>query len=541
MDGIARTHKFTSLDRKLANAVVVTAAGFALVVAAIFYTMELARSRDKMVVMINQLLDTVEYSSAIAAYTNNEQIALDVIQGLLRNDIVQEVAILGDQGLHSKHAKKPVSADTQRIERPLLSPFDNREVIGSIAVAPTGDYSLVEATHSALLSAINSFLLIALTTAIILWVFRHNILQPLTFVSNTMHEISAGEKQRIPPLMKHDNDELGRLVADINALLEFLEFEYLSERALREKIERIEHQLRNIFESTSAGLFQLDRQGKILTYNPTFLKFLTAQKPELNGNLSGYHFGEGFLEDAPVFEEMLEAAANSKLLVSNDLALRHQENAEQSRWVHCLLSRIDDPCGQVLFEGVIFDISSRVAKEKAIRYQAEYDALTGVLRRDSAERHLAESLLGPAHWPVVLMLLDLDGFKAVNDEHGHDAGDDVLVEVIQRFKRNIRMGDIIGRMGGDEFVIILNNCEPLDSGLSIAKKIVGAVRQPITLKNESTITIGISIGISSNRLPGVSPETILKAADEAMYKVKRRGKNGFAVNHGNGSVDVELL
>jgi methyl-accepting chemotaxis protein len=165
--------------------------------------------------MINQLLDTVEYSTAIAAYTNNEQIAKDVIQGLMRNDIVQEVIIDGDQGLHLTQAKEQTKTNVQEIKRPLLSPFDIRQVIGSISVLPRGDYNLVEATHSALLSAINSFLLIALTAVIILWVFRRNIVQPLTIVSNTLHEISAGEKQRLAPLLSHHNDELGRLVVDI--------------------------------------------------------------------------------------------------------------------------------------------------------------------------------------------------------------------------------------------------------------------------------------------------------------------------------------
>ncbi len=501
---------------------------------------ELARSRDKTKVMINQLLDTVEYSSAIAAYTNNEQIAKDVIQGLMRNDIVQEVSIIGDQGLHLEQAKEPIAGNSQKINRPLLSPFDNRQVIGSITVAPRGDYNLVEATHSAILSAINSFLLIVLTTAIILWVFRRNILQPLTIVSNTLHDISAGEKQRIAPLLKHHNDELGRLVIDINELLDVLESKFNNERTLREKIESIEKQLRNIFESTSAGLFQLDHQGKILTYNPTFLKFLVGSELQ-NDELTGNNFGETFLEDSKLFNDMIHAAMRSKSLVSNDLALRISKDTDEQRWMHCLLSSIDDPSGQVFLEGVIFDISTRIAKENAIRYQAEYDALTGALRRDSTERNLARFLDDPKQWPLVLMLMDLDGFKAVNDNYGHDAGDEVLVEVTQRFKNNIRATDVIGRIGGDEFVIILNKCEPINAELTIAKKIIQAIQEPIVLKSKQTVTIGVSIGMASNQLPGSTVETLMKAADEAMYEVKRQGKNGFAVNKGEGAINVEII
>lgn len=491
--------------------------------------------------MINQLMDTVEYSSAIAAYTNNLQIAKDVVQGLMRNDIVQEVTIVGDQGLHLEKAKVQAKGSTQKIMRPLLSPFDNRQVIGSITVLPRGDYNLVEATHSALLSAINSFLLIALTTVIILWVFRRNILQPLTTVSNTLHDISAGEKQRIEPLSKHKNDELGRLVVDINALLDVLESNFKNEHTLREKIERIEKQLRNIFESTSAGLFQLDNQGKILTYNPTFVKFLLDNRESQSVGLTGYDFGEAFLENPKLFKNMIDAAMSSKSLVSKDLALRTSRDMDGQRWMHCLLSRVDDPSGQVLFEGVIFDISTRIAKEQTIRYQAEYDALTGALRRESAERNLADSLGDPKQWPLVLMLLDLDRFKEVNDNYGHDAGDEVLVEITQRFKKNIRATDIIGRLGGDEFVIILNKCEPINAELTIAKKIILAVREPIALKSKQNVNIGVSIGMASNKLPGSTVETLMKAADEAMYEVKRQGKNGFALNKGDGSITVEII
>jgi diguanylate cyclase (GGDEF)-like protein/PAS domain S-box-containing protein len=318
-----------------------------------------------------------------------------------------------------------------------------------------------------------------------------------------------------------------------------LESNLNNERTLREKIEQIEKKLRNIFESTSAGLFQLDHQGKILTHNPTFMKFLVSDESKTS-DLIGNDFGESFLDNPSLFKDMIDAAIHTKNLISNDLALRMREGKEGQNWLHCLLSRVDDPSGQALLEGVIFDISSRIAKEKAIRYQAEYDALTGILRRDSIERNLTESLLDPKQWPLVIMLMDLDGFKAVNDNYGHDAGDEVLVEVTQRFKNNIRSTDVVGRLGGDEFVIILNKCEPINAELTIAKKIIESIQKPIVLKSKQSINIGVSIGIASNTIPSSTAETLMKAADDAMYMVKRHGKNSFAVNKGEEGITVEL-
>ena len=540
MNTSAPAAKLTSLNRKLIISVVLAAIGFTFLVLAVLYMTELDRSRDKTRIMLNQLLDTVEYTSAIAAYTNNEQIAREVVQGLMRNDIVQEVLIAGDQGLQITQSKNNTKYQVRAIKRKLLSPFDNRQVIGSISVLPRGDYNLAEATHSALLSAINSLLLISLTAIIIFWVFRRNIVQPLTLVSNTLHEISAGEKHRLAPLSDHNNDELGRLIDDINALLIVLESNLINERTLREKIEHIEKKLRTIFDSTSAGLFQLDQQGRIVTHNPTFMKFLVSD-PAPDEGLIGCHFGDSFLENPSLFQDMLDTALCNNNLVSNDFALKIGTGNDKPRWLHCLLSRLDNSGEQQFLEGVIFDVSKRIASEKAIRYQAEYDTLTGLLRRNSIERSLSESLLDPKQVPLVLMLMDLDDFKAINDTYGHDAGDEVLVEVSQRFKRNIRNTDVIGRLGGDEFVIILNQCEPVNAELTIARKIIAAVREPMVLKSKITVHIGVSIGMALNTNSNASVESLMKAADDAMYIVKRQGKNGLAVNKGEQEITVEIL
>ncbi len=121
---------------------VIAAIVFAIIAVTIFYAVELDRSRGKTKVMLSQLLDTVEYSAAIAAYANNEQIAKDVIQGLMRNDLVQEVSIMGNQGLSLKRTKYQVHDNSQNITRPLLSPFDTKRVIGNIAIVPKWDYNL---------------------------------------------------------------------------------------------------------------------------------------------------------------------------------------------------------------------------------------------------------------------------------------------------------------------------------------------------------------------------------------------------------------
>lgn len=531
-------NKFISLNRKILVAVVIATMCFAMIASVVFYQTELTRSQDKTKLMINQLLDTVEYTSAIAAYTNNQQIASDVVNGLLRNDIVYEVIITGDQGLNLHQSKDAVINTTiQKIERSLLSPFGDKKIIGSIIVFPKGDYNLIEATHSALLNAINSSFLIALTAIIVLFLVKRNVLQLLTVVSDTLHEISAGEKERIPSLCNHKNDELGRLVSDINELLEVIESKFKNERELRKKIEQIEKQLRNIFESTSAGLFLLNKEGKVITHNPTFEKFVRDSNLS-ERELIGSDFKE-FVDQKDEFKDMINSALKSKSFVAKDFALNTVNKDAPKQWIHCLLSKINDLNGEDLYEGVIFDISSRIHEENLIRYKAEYDALTGAFRRDPIERELEKYLKDPRQWPVVVLLLDLDGFKAVNDTYGHKAGDEVLIEVTRRLQSCIRTTDLIGRLGGDEFLIVLTQCEPEESKFNIARKIIQLIQEPVLISNELYVEIGVSIGLAVNLEPKTSVSGILRAADEAMYAVKKNGKNNFVLFQADGSYFTE--
>ena len=522
-----KTNEFRSLNKKIAVAVLGVAVTFAMVAAVFSFVAEFSRSRNKTEIMINQLLDTVEYSAAIASYTSNQQIAQDVINGLLRNDIVHKVQLRGDQGLTLEKARATPGGHGFTIVRKLSSPFDSQQTIGTLTVDSEAYYSLEEAEHGALMNAINSILLIGLTTALILFVVRVRLAQPLARVSGALHAISAGEQNRLVPIPKNNDDELGRLIQDINRLLDVLETKFVNERALREQIEHIEKQLRTVFESTSAGLFELDAQGKLLTCNPTLTRVLNKPHLALEA-LVGQDFAEQFFEHAEHFQYMLRDALLSGQLETKDFLLSGAKGQE-ALWVHCLLSKIGGSESDARFEGVVFDISKRVADEQAIRYQAEYDALTGLLRRSAAEMQLKALLVVPMQIPVSVMLLDLDGFKAVNDLHGHDAGDQVLVEVARRLKASVRNQDVLARLGGDEFLVILKRCETINVERVIAEKIIDAVKQPIVLNSQVIVRIGVSIGIATYPEHGHDMASLLKAADEAMYGIKRNGKNGFAV------------
>ncbi|SMF96100.1 PAS domain S-box-containing protein/diguanylate cyclase (GGDEF) domain-containing protein [Methylomagnum ishizawai] len=523
------------LHLKLARAVFWTALLLALLTSVALFMAEFQWASEKTETRLNQLLDTVETTAAVAAYSGNSAIGADVLDGLLRNDIVHEARLLNDRGLdlhrlrETGHARVPPGPV---LVRDLHSPFGEREVVGRLLVFPEARVNLREARHAAQVGALTSSVLIGLTALLVLGLVRSSLSLPLSGVSGALHAIRAGEQERLKPLPHHRDDELGQLVNDINGLLATLEEKFAAERLLRKEVQVVERRLREVFENTSAGIFLLDGQGHLCMANPTLGRVLglPGLSPE---SLVGQDFPALAFADPEQFHHLFHQAGSHSTAM--DLKLRHHDAGPA--WVHCLLSRQTDGQGETRYEGVVYDITERRALELRTQHEADHDLLTGLLRRHAAERELRRRLDASSHQPQAVLLLDLDHFKAVNDTHGHAAGDRVLLETAQRFKSCVRSGDIVGRLGGDEFLIALLDCASLDQARRVAHEIVDRVVQPIALDQGIGVTIGISIGIALSHGQGL--EDLLRAADLAMYEVKRWGRNGYASPLPEGAIRVE--
>jgi len=177
---------------------------------------------------------------------------------------------------------------------------------------------------------------------------------------------------------------------------------------------------------------------------------------------------------------------------------------------------------------VYSDISERKATEERIRHLANHDALTGLPNRRLLEDRLQQAV-GQARRKqtmAAVMLVDLDGFKLVNDRFGHRMGDRVLAAVAARLRRCVRETDTVARMGGDEFVVVLSDQRNLEDSSTVAEKILSTVAEPIPLGGQ-TFEIGASIGISLYPRDGATADELLRQADVAMYQVKEAGKNRY--------------
>ncbi len=178
---------------------------------------------------------------------------------------------------------------------------------------------------------------------------------------------------------------------------------------------------------------------------------------------------------------------------------------------------------------VIMDVTERYLAEKQLEQIAHHDALTGLPNRTSFLDHLHHALeTRTPHGIIALLFIDLDGFKAVNDTLGHDAGDELLQQVARRIRHTVRDEDSVARLGGDEFTVTLHTLDNSQDASIVADAIVYALKQPFLLQMEevyvsASVGIALATGTQTSQLPDSS--TLIKQADVALYRAKLSGRS----------------
>jgi PAS domain S-box/diguanylate cyclase (GGDEF) domain len=191
------------------------------------------------------------------------------------------------------------------------------------------------------------------------------------------------------------------------------------------------------------------------------------------------------------------------------------------------------------FTAIIRDVTERRAAEDRIHRLAHYDSLTALPNRSLFIDRLTHALAlsERAEKLVALLFIDLDGFKQVNDSLGHAMGDELLREVAQRMQESVRRSDTVGRMGGDEFAVILEGIKHVDAIHKIAGHIIDRVREPLQLASRE-VAISASIGITIYPFDAKTPTELMIDADRAMYFAKASGKNRYEFYKAN-LADIE--
>jgi diguanylate cyclase len=173
--------------------------------------------------------------------------------------------------------------------------------------------------------------------------------------------------------------------------------------------------------------------------------------------------------------------------------------------------------------GVAHEVTELRRAERELEHRASHDPLTGLSNRHRLQCELQYAIAHAAQTGdgLAVLYLDLDGFKEVNDRGGHDIGDRLLREVAQRLQQGLRKGDLVARVGGDEFVALLPGCHDAEAARAVADGLRACLGPPFTLP-DGLFRLDASVGIACFPEDGSDPDTLLSHADRAMYAAKRQ-------------------
>lgn len=318
-------------------------------------------------------------------------------------------------------------------------------------------------------------------------------------------------------------------VQDINTrkqgekLLKNYQFEL--EQRVQERtheLERSHETLQAITDNLPILIAQIDKKLRYRFANDVYRQIFGVDPAALIGKpLSTLLRPDLYEELLPCFERALAGAR-----VSHD-NVRYSLLSEQI-WSATYIPDIRS--GEIVgFYIMSQDVTERKQAEQAMQAEAMLDPLTGLPNRRALYPRLERLLFSQEtrNVPFAVFFLDLDGFKAVNDHHGHDVGDELLRQVALRLRQTVRDTDFISRLAGDEFVIALGDIADEQICTRVAEGICSALSSPFELVSK-TVHIGTSVGIALCRDRfGLSVELILSRADAAMYEAKRKGRNGY--------------
>lgn len=311
---------------------------------------------------------------------------------------------------------------------------------------------------------------------------------------------------------------------------------FMQLEAQRLELERVTRELRWIssknellLNCAGEGILGLDTGGRIAFINPAACALLEGTEESLSGQpLSTFLFdnrenSQALWQQSAIKEKCLDNGENIQETALIYSARGHGFTAEYN------LAALVDERARVMGAVLVFkDITERKKLEEKLVRMAKYDSLTGLANRTLFREFLGASMARSdrRQKSTAVMFLDLDHFKAINDTLGHDAGDQLLVTVARRLSTCVREGDMVARLGGDEFAIILDDVGSPGDVRMVAEKILATMAEPHDFTGE-TRQVGTSLGIAVYPGCGHAPEEVIKAADQAMYAVKKEGRNGY--------------
>ncbi|HDZ34868.1 MAG TPA: diguanylate cyclase [Pseudoalteromonas sp.] len=526
---------------RVALSIAIVAIVVTLVSSTLSYYSGFKEKKNTNYLLVQQLAQTMGKTAAIAAYLNDRELSQEIINGLLSNDLVQGASLEGEANAKGEMELFIASGSTNKKNEAvlikLIHPFIEGSFIGVLAIYP--DDKFIE--QQAKSSLIKEFLLMLIQSIVIAFfvslVVRKWLTQPIQNLTDSFATIDPTNPETMTMLefKQSKRDEISRLTHGINALMHELKLTISNEQSLRKKTQELEAKFRLIFEQASAGICLLDDNNIITTFNPAFKHYFTVPGEE---ELSTLHF-PALLNNVDELQSLLADIRCDKNPPQATLDIECKVG-HKTIWLHCLFVRLTEQREakrnahqEHLVEVILHDVTERAEREFQTRFEADHDPLTGLLNRRAGEKRLKKALREciKHNEHLVLMMIDLDKFKPINDTYGHEAGDKVLIEIAHRFKTLFHeKNDICIRLGGDEF-IVAQQIKTYDKTATQQKAnaLLNELKHDINIAQNKTCAVGASIGIAVSPNDGNELVALMVNADNMLYHIKEtgRGKTAF--------------
>ena len=335
----------------------------------------------------------------------------------------------------------------------------------------------------------------------------------ITGVMNFYSDVIAKPDEDLLAVVEDIGDQLGRFIERKRA-----------ERALQSAAEHV----RGVLDNVADGIISTDESGVVEFFNRAAQRLFGYALAEVRGQDAKMLIAEPYRRDFVSHLNNYLRPGKSQASVSGSRELWGQRKdgsifPMEFRASEMLLG------GERRFVGILHDISAQRAQKDALEYQSLHDPLTGLPNRMLFNDRLRQAIVvgHREREPLVLLIMDMDRFKEVNDTLGHQVGDLLLQQVALRLAATLRQSDTVARLGGDEFAVLPAGGTDLEGGSHTAKKILRALEHPFVVDGRN-IDVGASIGIAQCPEHGEEADTLMRHADVAMY-VAKRTKRGYAV------------
>ncbi|MFT7235827.1 MAG: diguanylate cyclase (GGDEF)-like protein/PAS domain S-box-containing protein [Methylophagaceae bacterium] len=288
-----------------------------------------------------------------------------------------------------------------------------------------------------------------------------------------------------------------------------------------------ENRLRLALTVTKQSWFDLNVQTGAALTSPEYAKLLGYDPDEFQSDLQGWQDNLH-----PDDHDAVMAAYQNGLSQSNVFSMEYRRRTKGGDWLWLNStaevfewSSSQQPLKMI---GIHTDISERKEAEEKLERIAHYDLLTSLPNRALLLDLLNQAMMQcqPLNQFSAIALLDLDGFKAVNDTHDHDVGDELLIIVSQRMTSALREGDTLARIGGDEFVAVMKNLDKIEDSEPVLERLLRAAAEPVTV-GDAVMQVSVSIGVTFYPQDGVDADLLIRHADQAMHVAKQAGKNRY--------------